>query len=54
MKIGTTPVAVEYGVVLTATSVPVAIACFQFAELVSRVYVSLQAQVTGVAMVLGG
>lgn len=54
MKVGTTPVAVEYGMALTATSVPVAIACFQFAELVSRVYVSLQAQVTGVAMVLGG
>ena len=54
MKIGTTPVAVEYDVVLTAASLPVAIACFQFAELVSRAYVSLQAQVTSVAMVLGG
>ena len=54
MKIGTTPVAVEYGVILTAVSVPFAIACFQFADLVGRVYFSLQAQVTGVAMVVGG
>ena len=54
MKNATTPVAVEYGVVLTAMSVPVAIAAFQFAGLVDRVFASFMPHVTAVATVVGG
>ena len=54
MKNGVTPVAVEYGVVLTAVSVPILIIGFQFAALVERVFASLLPQVAAVAVVVGG
>lgn len=54
MKIGTTPAAVEYGVVLVALSGPVALAGFHLATLVNQVLTILLTQVGAVAMAIGG
>ena len=50
MKVGVTSAALEYGITVTALSLPMVILAFQFANIVDAVYAGLLGQLSVIAV----